>query len=76
MAAIFEGVAALLVVIVVLFSHLIAVVAELVGWVLAWVCAPFWSDGKKQSGLSERWKLVSTLPILVLASKPCPRQRL
>jgi hypothetical protein len=41
MEAIIEGIAALVVLIAEAFIHLIAVVAELVGWVLVWVCGPF-----------------------------------
>ena len=58
MEAIIEGIAALVVLIAEAFIHLIAVVAELVGWVLVWVCGPFWSDDKKSAGLSEKWKQV------------------
>jgi len=58
MESIIEGIAALAVLIAELFIHLIAVVAEIVGWVLVWVCAPFWSDDKKSAGLSEKVKRV------------------
>ena len=53
-----ETIAALVVLIAELFIHLIVVVGELVGWVLVWVCGPFWSDDKNSAGLSGKSKQV------------------